>query len=113
MTLPSAAAALPPNTIENILSPRDSSYIVEKADLRAFLERKYQRTDFEISVGHRIARVGSNNWTDSMVTLRQRTADGYSWRRKKSPRRISGGCLRPRLYTVLRMVFRLLLEASL
>ena len=63
------SAALPPNTVENILSPRDSSYIVEKADLRAFLERKYQRTDFEISVGRALILLKSSSGANSMVIL--------------------------------------------
>ena len=60
------AAPLPPNTVRNILNERDSSYIVNKADLRSFLERKFNRTDFEISVGHSISRWG---FEQSKLTL--------------------------------------------
>ena len=48
--VPLQPAPLPLNSVPNILSERDSSYIVNKVDLRRFLERKFNRTDFEISV---------------------------------------------------------------
>ena len=53
--VPLQAAPLPPNSVRNILSERDSSYIVNKVNLRRFLERKFNRTDFEISVRHSVS----------------------------------------------------------